>query len=114
MVAAVVIAVPLWASMSYAVRHADVAPASEKKPQEAPKPDQSVPTSGTDAAEQMLRDVFGQQRAEESMRRYRESVDKARKGSADCGSAAVGSVHCFGDDDSVEHRRAFLQPAVLR
>ena len=78
-VAAVVIAVPLWASMSYAVRHADVAPASEKKPQEAPKPDQSVPTSGTDAAEQMLRDVFGQQRAEESMRRYHESVDKARK-----------------------------------
>ena len=38
-----------------------------------------MPTSGTDAAEQMLRDVFGQQRAEESMRRYRESVDKARK-----------------------------------
>ena len=78
-VAAVVIAVPLWASMSYAVRHADVAPASEKKPQEAPNPNQSVPTSGTDAAEQMLRDVFGQQRAEESMRRYHESVDKARK-----------------------------------
>ena len=45
--AAVVIAVPLWASMSYAVRHADVAPASEKEPQEAPNPNQSVPTSGT-------------------------------------------------------------------
>ena len=78
-VAAVVIAVPLWASMSYAVRHADVARASEKEPQEGPNSNQSVPTSGTDAAEQMLRDVFGQQRAEESMRRYHESVDKARK-----------------------------------
>ena len=78
-VAALVVSVPLWTSMSYAVRHADVAPDSEKKPQATPNPNQSVPTSGTDAAEQMLRDVFGQQRAEESMRRYHESVDKARK-----------------------------------
>ena len=40
-VAAVVIAVPLWASMSYAVRHADVVPASEKEPQEAPNPNRA-------------------------------------------------------------------------
>ena len=61
-VAAVVIAVPLWLDVLRGPS-ADVAPASEKEPQEAPNPNQSVPTSGTDAAEQMLRDVFGQQRA---------------------------------------------------
>ena len=54
-------------------------PGSEKEPRRRRRTRIRAPTSGTDAAEQMLRDVFGQQRAEESMRRYHESVDKARK-----------------------------------
>ena len=79
-VAALVVALPLWASMTYAVRHADVLPATrEQNAKDEAGPNQSVPTSASDATEQMLRDVFGQQRAEDSMRRYHESVDKARK-----------------------------------
>ena len=62
----------------------------------------------------MLRDVFGQQRAEESMRRYHESVDKARKVLLIVVPLLLGLFYCFGDDDSVEHRCAVLQPAVLR
>lgn len=79
-VAALVVAVPLWASMTYAVRHADVLPATrEQNAKDEAGPNQSVPTSASDATEQMLRDVLGQQRAEESIRRYHESVDKVRK-----------------------------------
>ena len=79
-VAALVVALPLWASMTYAVRHADVLPATrEQNAKDEAGPNQSVPTSASDATEQMLRDVFGQQRAEDSMRRYHESVDKVRK-----------------------------------
>ena len=79
-VAALVVALPLWASMRYAVRHADVLPGTrEQNAKDEAGPNQSVPKSASDTAEQMLRDMLGQERAQESMRRYHQSVEKARK-----------------------------------
>ena len=44
-VAALVVALPLWASMTYAVRHADVLPATrEQNAKDEAGPNQSVPT----------------------------------------------------------------------
>ena len=92
-VTALLVAVPLWASMSYAVKHAEEpAPAAESpqkaKQQEGQSSDSEEKTSEKPQsargelqaeAEELLRDMFGQHSFEDSMVKYRRSVERIRK-----------------------------------
>ncbi len=88
-VTALLVAVPLWASMSYAVKHAEeLAPAAEspQKPsirvrilRRKPLRNPSLLGELQAEAEELLRDMFGQHSFEDSMVKYRRSVERIRK-----------------------------------
>ena len=89
-VTALLVAVPLWASMSYAVKHAEEPAPAAESPQKAKqqgsdseektseKP-QSARGELQAEAEELLRDMFGQHSFEDSMVKYRRSVERIRK-----------------------------------
>ena len=92
-VTALLVAVPLWASMSYAVKHAEEPAPAAENPQKAKQQEGQGSESEDKAsekpqsargelqaeAEELLRDMFGQHSFEDSMVKYRRSVERIRK-----------------------------------